>query len=91
MGRARARPALLGGGGGGAGPDGAVSADGQILATYLHGLFDTPHACAALLEWAGLDGAEALDYPALREASLERLADTFAEHLDLDRVFAAFA
>ncbi|WP_273773778.1 cobyric acid synthase [Burkholderia mallei] len=90
-GPALASPALMLAGRGGERPDGAVSADGQILATYLHGLFDTPHACAALLEWAGLDGAEALDYPALREASLERLADTFAEHLDLDRVFAAFA
>nr|WP_207003215.1 cobyric acid synthase [Trinickia mobilis] len=71
-------------------PDGALSADGQILATYVHGLFDTPQACAALLGWAGLADAEALDYPALREASLERLADTFAEHLDLRRLFAEF-
>ena len=64
-------------------PDGAISADGQILATYVHGLFDTPAACAALLAWAGLSDAEAIDYPALREASLDRLADTLAEHLDL--------
>jgi adenosylcobyric acid synthase len=70
-------------------PDGAISADGQILATYVHGLFDTPSACAALLAWAGLSDAEAIDYPALREASLERLADTLAEHLDLPRLFAA--
>ncbi|SAL48670.1 cobyric acid synthase [Caballeronia telluris] len=71
-------------------PDGAVSEDGQIAATYLHGLFDTPEACAALLAWAGVDGAEALDYPALREASLDRLADTLAQSLDLDKVAAAF-
>jgi adenosylcobyric acid synthase len=71
-------------------PDGALSADGQILATYVHGLFDTPEACSALLAWAGLADAEPLDFPALREASLERLADTLAEHLDLPRVFAAF-
>ncbi|WP_026227967.1 cobyric acid synthase [Paraburkholderia atlantica] len=70
-------------------PDGALSADGQILATYVHGLFDTPAACAALLAWAGLSGAEAVDYPALREASLERLADTLAEHVDMRRLFAA--
>ncbi|VWB58569.1 cobyric acid synthase [Burkholderia pseudomultivorans] len=71
-------------------PDGALSADGQILATYVHGLFDAPDACAALLAWAGLDGAERIDYPALREASLERLADTFAAHLDLDALYAEF-
>jgi adenosylcobyric acid synthase len=70
-------------------PDGAMSADGQILATYVHGLFDTPASCSALLAWAGLAGSQALDYPALRDASLDRLADTLEEHLDLARVFAA--
>jgi adenosylcobyric acid synthase len=74
---------------GGVRPDGARSADGQILATYVHGLFDTPAACASLLAWAGLKDAAAIDYPALREASLERLADTLAEHLDLKRLWAA--
>ncbi|MBN3763346.1 cobyric acid synthase [Burkholderia sp. Ac-20365] len=73
---------------GGLRPDGARSADGQILATYVHGLFDTPAACASLLAWAGLKDAQTIDYPALREASLERLADTLAEHLDLQRVWA---
>jgi adenosylcobyric acid synthase len=71
--------------------DGAISEDGQIAATYLHGVFDTPEACAALLQWAGLRDAERLDYPALREASLERLADALAESLDLSAVRAAFA
>lgn len=71
-------------------PDGALSGDGQILATYVHGLFDAPDACAALLAWAGLDAAERIDYPALREASLDRLADAFAAHLDLPALYAAF-
>jgi adenosylcobyric acid synthase len=71
-------------------PDGAVSEDNQIVASYLHGLFDTPGACAALLQWAGMRNAEALDYPALREASLERLADTLAGSLDLNAIGAAF-
>ncbi|MDR3099047.1 MAG: cobyric acid synthase, partial [Paraburkholderia sp.] len=77
---------------GDAGPlraDGAQSADGQILATYVHGLFDTPEACAALLRWAGLDAAQRVDYPALREASLERLADTLEASLDLARLYGA--
>ncbi|WP_428983402.1 cobyric acid synthase [Paraburkholderia diazotrophica] len=69
--------------------DGARSADGRILATYVHGLFDTPAACASLLAWAGLANAEPVDYPALREASLERLADTLAAHLDLKRLWSA--
>ncbi|MBB5393421.1 MULTISPECIES: cobyric acid synthase [unclassified Herbaspirillum] len=55
--------------------EGAVSEDGQILGSYLHGMFDTPQAFSALLAWAGLDGAATVDLDALREASLERLAD----------------
>jgi adenosylcobyric acid synthase len=70
-------------------PDGAVSDDGQVMATYLHGVFDAPDACAALLRWAGLDQATGVDLAALREASLERLADTLLAHLDMDRLFTA--
>lgn len=69
--------------------DGAVSADGQILATYLHGLFDAPQACRALLAWAGVHEARAQDYAALREVSLERLADTLQAHLDLPALFGS--
>jgi adenosylcobyric acid synthase len=63
-------------------PDGALSSDGQILGTYLHGLFDEPQALAALLAWAGLQGARSIDMHALREASIERLADAVEAHLD---------
>lgn len=69
-------------------PDGAQSEDGQVLASYVHGLFDQPGACGALLRWAGLERAEGVDLAALREASLERLADTLAAHLDLDALLA---
>ena len=55
--------------------EGAISDDGQILGTYLHGLFDAPEACQALLHWAGQPGTQAVDLDALREQSLERLAD----------------
>ena len=63
------------------GPDGALSEDGTILATYLHGLFESPAACQALLSWAGLADAAPLDYPALREAAINRLADAVDVHL----------
>lgn len=62
--------------------DGARSADGQILATYLHGLFETPAACGALLRWAGLEDVQQVDYQALRERDIERLADLVERHLD---------
>lgn len=68
--------------------DGAISSDGRILGTYLHGLFDSAEACTALLAWAGLDAPESFDADARREASLERLADCLEDHLDIDRVLA---
>ena len=55
--------------------EGACSADGQVMGTYLHGLFDHPDACAALLRWAGLHTEQRVDTAALREASLDRIAD----------------
>ena len=66
--------------------DGAISVDGQILATYCHGLFDHPRALAALLAWAGLEGTEVVDFAARREADLERLADAVEATLDWSRL-----
>lgn len=62
--------------------DGALSEDGQIMATYLHGLFEQPAACAALLAWAGLREVRQVDYHARRERDIERLADLVEAHLD---------
>jgi adenosylcobyric acid synthase len=62
--------------------DGAQSPDGQIFGTYLHGLFETPAACSALLRWAGLQAVQEVDYHALRERDIERLADLVDSHLD---------
>jgi adenosylcobyric acid synthase len=64
--------------------DGAISADGQILGTYLHGLFDHPAACDALLAWAGLAAPLTPDYRALREQHIDRLADAVEQHLNFE-------
>ncbi|HEX7324193.1 MAG TPA: cobyric acid synthase [Rhodanobacteraceae bacterium] len=68
--------------------DGALSQDGQMLGTYLHGLFDQPAALQALLRWAGLRDPTRLDIAASREASLDRLADAVETHLDTARLRA---
>jgi adenosylcobyric acid synthase len=68
--------------------DGALSHDGQVMGTYLHGLFESQDACTALLRWAGLAEPESVDYYALRERDLERLADLVERHLDTSRLQA---
>ena len=55
-------------------PEGALSEDGLVLGTYLHGLFDLPEALAELLAWVGLAHAERVDINQGREISIERLA-----------------
>ncbi|RKP53312.1 cobyric acid synthase [Pararobbsia silviterrae] len=88
-GPALARPLLSLHGEDGLRHDGAISEDGQILATYLHGLFDSPDACAALLKWAGLDDAMRVDHEARRLASIDMLADAVAASLDLEAIWRA--
>jgi adenosylcobyric acid synthase len=71
-------------------PDGAISEDGQILATYLHGLFESPAATDALLRWAGLGEPATPDYHARREAEIDRLTDALEQHLDLSMLRRLF-
>ncbi|MCW8890322.1 MAG: cobyric acid synthase [Sedimenticola sp.] len=70
------------------GTDGAISEDNQIAGTYLHGLFESPSACNALLEWAGLEVPQTPDYRALREADIDKLADAAEQHLDIKSIMA---
>jgi adenosylcobyric acid synthase len=63
--------------------DGALSTDGQIIGTYLHGLFEHPEACAALLRWMGLADPQPLDYARVREQAIDRVADAVETHLQL--------
>ena len=73
------------------GADGAISADGLIAGTYLHGLFDEQQACDALLRWAGLEMPDSPDHAALREREIDRLADSTEAHLDMAAIEALFA
>ena len=71
-------------------PDGAISDDGQILGTYVHGLFEAPDACTALLRWAGLREPQTVDYSMVREQAIERLADAVERHLDVPAILSLF-
>lgn len=67
--------------------DGCISVDGNIAGTYLHGLFDTPEACAAVLAWAGLESAQPFDREAQRQQEIDRLCDCLEQHMDLAALF----
>ncbi len=71
-------------------PDGAISADNQVLGTYCHGVFDHPAALTALLAWAGMTESEQVDFAARREADLDRLADSVEAALDWEKLSPYF-
>lgn len=67
--------------------DGVISEDNLIAGTYLHGLFDEPPACNALLEWAGLPAtSNAIDYKDLRESSIDLIADILMQHFNFTQL-----
>jgi adenosylcobyric acid synthase len=73
---------------GGAGVDeGAISADGRVEGSYLHGLFAEDAFRAAYLAGLGAP-ASGLDFEAGVEAALDALADHVEAHLDLDALLA---
>ena len=70
------------------GRDGYLSPDGQVLGTYLHGVFDQKSARDAILQWAGLTQDSDFDFESLLETNLNRLADCLEEHLDIDEIMS---
>jgi adenosylcobyric acid synthase len=78
----RARPfARLEGGS----PDGAMSADGRVIGTYIHGLFADDRQRAAWLNRFGASPS-GIGYERTIEQTLDALAAHLAAHLDLDRL-----
>lgn len=61
---------------------GWLSADEQIFATYWHGLLDTPQALQNILHWAGSADTQPVDFNAIREQQIQRLADTIRQNLN---------
>jgi adenosylcobyric acid synthase len=65
--------------------EGAVSADGRVFGTYVHGLFANDRQRAAWLARCGA-GTAAIAYDTLIERTLDALAAHLAAHLDLDQL-----
>ena len=65
--------------------EGAVSPDGRVIGTYIHGLFvDDRQRSAWLSRFAA--GRTAISYDTLVDDTLDRLAAHLAAHIDLDRL-----
>lgn len=72
--------------------DGAISEDGLIWGTYIHGIF---HNDRFRHQWLnevrsrkGLPiSLHEISYYGLREQSFDRLADHFRQHVDMDRIY----
>jgi adenosylcobyric acid synthase len=85
-GPACARPfAQLAGGTADGRPDGAVSADGLVMGTYVHGLFGDDRQRAAFLARFGA-GPCTVVYEAQVESVLDRWAAHLSAHIDPDRL-----
>ena len=66
-------------------PDGAVSGNGRVFGTYVHGLFADDRQRAAWLARLGA-GPTRIAYDALVEQTLDAFAAHLEAHLDLDRL-----
>lgn len=64
--------------------EGFISADNNIIGTYLHGVFDHPEALNTLLNWAGVTQGDHFDYDQHRNREIDRLADSTEQHMKID-------
>jgi len=68
-------------------PDGAISADGRVMGSYVHGLLASTGLRRALLERIGARSEE-VDHGAAVDAALDAIAAELEEHLDVDGLLA---
>ena len=67
--------------------EGALSADGRVSGTYIHGLFADDRQRSAWLQRFGV-AQTAIAYDALVDETLDRLAAHLVAHIDLDRLLS---
>ena len=68
-------------------PEGAVSADGRVIGSYIHGLFSDDRQRSAWLQRFAA-GPAAVGYDDTIDETLDRLAAHLARHIDLDRLLS---
>ena len=67
-------------------PDGAVSADGRIMGSYVHGIFASDGFRHAFLNALRARARSDVAYETLVDQVLDELADHLARHLDTQRI-----
>jgi adenosylcobyric acid synthase len=67
--------------------EGAMSPDGRIIGTYIHGLFADDRQRSAWLKRLGA-GEAAIAYDSLVDDTLDRLAAHLSAYIDLDKLLA---
>ncbi|PZQ22026.1 MAG: cobyric acid synthase CobQ [Sphingopyxis macrogoltabida] len=75
----------------GDGRDGAISADGRVIGSYVHGLFASADLRRALLARLGQAGGGARDYHAAVDSALDQIAADLERHVAIDRIVALAA
>ncbi len=68
-------------------PDGAISADGRVIGSYVHGALASTPLRAALLERLGA-ASDGHDHDAQVDAALDAIAGAMEQHLDIDAMIA---
>lgn len=71
----------------GARPDGAISPDGRVIGSYVHGALASTGLRAALLDRLGAR-SDGHDHAARVDAALDAIARTLEQHVDIDALLA---
>jgi adenosylcobyric acid synthase len=71
--------------------DGAINTDGNIMGTYIHGIFDgyifRQYIVNKLREKKGIPFKKSNNYESLRESELDKLADIVRGSLDMNKIY----
>lgn len=71
--------------------DGAMSSEGNVLGTYIHGVFDgvdfREYIINKIRVKKGMETKKSMEYENLRERELDRLADIVRQSMDINKIY----